>query len=123
MIHTKYMLIDCFMLLLRLPVNRLLVKFWEIRKLYMRSTPDRKSQEPYDFTHLWDIKLKATNEHTKTNKQKLIDSDNSTVVTKGKGKYRVKGVKYKATEGDLTLVGTQYYIQMMYHRTVHLKPI
>ena len=31
---------------------------------------DRKSQEPHDFTHIWDLKLKATNEQTrKTNKQ------------------------------------------------------
>ena len=33
-----------------------------------------------------DTKLKATNEQTrKTNKQKLIPIDNSTVVTRGKG--------------------------------------
>ena len=30
---------------------------------------DRKSQEPYDFTHMWDMKLKATNAQIrKTNK-------------------------------------------------------
>ena len=26
---------------------------------------DRKSQEPYDLTHVWDIKLKATNKQTR----------------------------------------------------------
>ena len=32
---------------------------------------DRKSQEPYDFICMWDIKLKATNEQTRQrNKQK-----------------------------------------------------
>ena len=25
---------------------------------------DRKGQEPHDFTHLWDLKLKATSEQT-----------------------------------------------------------
>ena len=37
---------------------------------------------------MWDIKLKATN---KENKQKLIDTGNSTVVTRGKGVGGVKG--------------------------------
>ena len=27
-----------------------------------QNKPDRKSQEPHDFTPMWDIKLKATNE-------------------------------------------------------------
>ena len=40
---------------------------------------DRKSQEPYYFTHMWDVTLKATNEPN------LIDTDNSTVVTGTKG--------------------------------------
>ena len=40
-----------------------------------------KSQEPHDFVHLWDMKLKTTN---KKNKQKLTDTDNSIVVTSGK---------------------------------------
>ena len=26
---------------------------------------DRKTQEPRDFIHMWDVKLKATNEQTK----------------------------------------------------------
>ena len=33
----------------------------------------RKREEPYGFTHVWDVKLK------------LIDTDNSMVVTRGKG--------------------------------------
>ena len=41
---------------------------WEYRAKLNKS--DRKSQEPYDFILMWDIKWKATNEHThKTNKQ------------------------------------------------------
>ena len=45
----------------------------------------RKSQEPYDFTHMWDIKMNATNEQIrKTKKQKLIDTDNSMVNHRGK---------------------------------------
>lgn len=31
---------------------------------------------------MWDVKLEATNDQTK---QKLLDTDNSVVVTKGKG--------------------------------------
>ena len=40
---------------------------------------------------MWDIKLKATHEQTK-----LIDTDNSMLVTKGKelGGQQIKGVKY-----------------------------
>ena len=37
---------------------------------------------------MWDIKLKATNEQirqTKNKKQKLIETDNNTVVTREKG--------------------------------------
>ena len=43
---------------------------------------DAKSQEPYDFTDMWDVKLKATNKQTRH--QKLIDADNSKVVSSGK---------------------------------------
>ena len=43
---------------------------------------DRKGQEPYDFTHMWDIKQKSTNEHSKN---KLIDTDNNMVVTRREG--------------------------------------
>ena len=31
---------------------------------------DRKSQQPYDFTHMWDIKLKATDKQTKTHRHR-----------------------------------------------------
>ena len=53
-----------------------------------------------NFTHLWDIKLKATNEETRQlNKQKLTDTDNSIVGTRGKRRWdgevvKVKGVKF-----------------------------
>ena len=45
----------------------------------------KKSLEPYDFTHMWDIKLEATNEQ---DKQKLMDSHNNLVVTIGKGEMK-----------------------------------
>ena len=45
-----------------------------------RNKLEEKCQEPYYFTHRWDIKVKATN---KTNKQKLIDTHNTMVVTSG----------------------------------------
>ena len=42
---------------------------WEYHAKW-NAKSDRKSQEPYDFTYMWDIKLKATNEQTiETNKQ------------------------------------------------------
>ena len=44
---------------------------------------------------MWDIKLKATE---KTNKQKLIDTDNSLVVTRGKG---VTGEINKGKRGQI----------------------
>ena len=51
---------------------------------------DRKKSRPCDFTHLWDIKLKAANQQTmKTNKFK--DTDNSMVVTRKKGGGVLKG--------------------------------
>ena len=40
----------------------------------MWSKSERKSQEQYDFTHICDIKLKATN---KSDKQQLIDTGNN----------------------------------------------
>ena len=40
-----------------------------------------KSKEPYDITHMWDIKLKETNEQARqTKKWKFIDIDTSMVV-------------------------------------------
>ena len=40
---------------------------------------------------MWDVKLKAANEQTRwTNKQKLIDTDNSMMVTRGKGEEAVE---------------------------------
>ena len=41
---------------------------------------DGRDQEPYDFSHMWDIKQKATNEQTK-----LMDTDNSVVVSSREG--------------------------------------
>ena len=40
-----------------------------------QSKSDRKSQEPYDFTRMWNVKLKATNEQkrkTKTQTQTIV---------------------------------------------------
>ena len=53
---------------------------WDCHAKWNKS--DRKSWESYDFTYMWDIKLKVTNEQ---DEQKLIDTDNSLVVTGGKG--------------------------------------
>ena len=41
----------------------------------------RKCQEPYDFTHMWDMELK------------VMDTDSSVVVTRGKGvgRWGVRG--------------------------------
>ena len=64
----------------------------------------RKSQGPDDVTHMWDIKLKATD----AQQTKFVVTHNSVVVTRGRrcgGAERVKGFKYRATEGDLTLGG------------------
>ena len=55
---------------------------------------------------MWDIKLKATNEQTK--KQDLIDTDNSMVVTKGKGGRGIEKGKVTQIYGgrnNLTLSG------------------
>ena len=83
---------------------------------------DRKSQEPYDFTHMQAIKLKATNEQK--HKQKLVDD--SMMVPRGKegeGIVKGEGGQTMVTGADLTLgVGTQCKMQMMLHRIVHLKP-
>ena len=40
---------------------------------YTGNRTNRKSQEPYDFPHVWDMKLKATSEQTR-NMNKLIDT-------------------------------------------------
>ena len=56
--------------------------FWE----YHAKWKGQKEKEPYDFNHMWDIKLKATSEQTReTNKQKLISINNSMMGTRGKG--------------------------------------
>ena len=44
---------------------------------------NKESQNPYDCTHMWVIKLKATN--VQTDKQEFVDTDNSMVVTRGQG--------------------------------------
>ena len=50
-----------------------------------RNKSDGKCQEPYDFTYMWNIKLKATNEQARNTSKKLIDTVGSMVVTRGKG--------------------------------------
>ena len=66
-----------------------------------QSKSDRKRQGPYDFTHRWDVKQKATNEQTKQTKKTQTQT---TVLWLAEGKVRrVKRVKYMVMEGDLTL--------------------
>ena len=50
---------------------------WEYHAKQSRS--DGKSQELYDITHMWDMKLKAKNEQMR---QTLIDTDNCMVFTR-----------------------------------------
>ena len=38
----------------------------DLETIMISEISQTESQEPYDFTPMWDIKLKATNEHTKT---------------------------------------------------------
>lgn len=66
---------------------------WEYHAKQKKS--DRKSEEPHDFTHMWNrIKREATDEQTReTNKQEVIDLANVMVVTRG------KGVKRKVVKG------------------------
>lgn len=69
---------------------------------------------------MWDVKLEATNDQTK---QKLLDTDNSVVVTKGKGDQevlRVEGLKCMVI-GDLTLIGrhTMKYTAMLFINQCH----
>ena len=113
-----------------------------------RSKSDRKSQEPYAFTHTRDMKLKATKKQTRQTKthrhrQTLCTSRHTkhvitasvcagqhsltgVVGTRGKGVGevgRVKRAKYVVTESCPGVVNTQYSIRMMYYRTVHPKPV
>ena len=56
----------------------------------MLSKISQKKLSTTYFTHMYDMKLKVTNEQIrKLNKQKLVDTDNSMVVTRGKvcGRY------------------------------------
>ena len=41
-------------------------------------------QIPYDFTYMWNLKHK-TNEHTKQNWNRLIDTENKLVITRSEG--------------------------------------
>ena len=60
----------------------------------------------------------------KQGKQKLTDTDNSTVVTRGRGGGLVKGTGVEGMSTDLTLGGghTMQFADW-YHRVVHLKPV
>ena len=55
---------------------------WEYHAKWNKS--DRKSQEPYDFIDMWDIKQHIKKQEKQTSKQKLIDTDHSMVRTRGK---------------------------------------
>lgn len=54
------------------------------------------------FAHMWNVKQKVLNKQNKTNKNKLIGTDNRTMSTRKGGGGRtnwVKGVKYMVMEG------------------------
>ena len=60
----------------------------------------------------------------------LIGTDNSVVITRGQGVWGEVEEDKGETNGDgrrketgLGLVNTQFNTQLMYYRTVHLKPI
>lgn len=77
---------------------------------------------PYDFTHMWDIKVKW-------NQSKHIADENKVLVTRGEGYWeRVRWVKgpnnCMMIDGKLFVVGTTVaYIQKMKHYVVHIKLI
>lgn len=45
---------------------------------------DREGQEPYNFTHMWNKRQKATNEQREQT-NKLIDTENRIGITRGEG--------------------------------------
>ena len=52
---------------------------WVNLKNIMVSEISQTGKEPYDFTHMWDIKLKATNEQTRKTKNKQKSETQTTV--------------------------------------------
>ena len=74
---------------------------------------------------MWDIKLKAKNEQT----NKLIDTNNIIVVTRGEGGgegLKVTNVKYMVMEGDLTMGGEhtiRYTDDVLYKCTLEIYTI
>lgn len=65
---------------------------------------DRNGQESYDFTRVWGIKLKATNEHTKHLQMQTCAWWLPERVEVEGGKW-MSGVSCVETEGDLTSEG------------------
>ena len=60
---------------------------WEYHAKWNKA--DGKSQEPYDYTHMWDIKLKTTDEKTTDEKTRQTNTHKThrhrqLVVTRGK---------------------------------------
>ena len=94
-----------------------------MRILYRQNKSDGKIQEPYDFTHIWDIKLKAANEQmrqqTKTQTQRR-----AWWLPEEKECGEAKGVKDTVTKRDLTwcCVHTMQYTDD-YYGTVFFKAI
>ena len=66
----------------------------------------KKSQGPYDFTHMWDIKLKTTNKQTRQTKTHRHRQQYGSYQREGvlRGWWRVEGVENMVTEA-LTLDG------------------
>ena len=58
-----------------------------LKNVMLRERSQTEKVKNCMVSHMWDVKLKAANEQTRwTNKQKLIDTDNSMMVTRGKGR-------------------------------------
>ena len=92
----------------------------------VQNESDRKSQEPCDFTNMWNIKLKRTNEHIRQRDKNSLIQTTVWWLQKGRG-GRIengKGGQYKTQkETWLWVVNTQCNMQVIHHRTVHLKPM
>ena len=57
---------------------------WTLEYYAKQNKSDKKNQEPYDFTHMWNIKLKAKNEQTREINKKNSQTHNNMVFTRGR---------------------------------------
>ena len=99
---------------------------WIDHESNVLSDIDGKSQDPYDFTLMWDINLKTKYEQTRQS-NKNLGTDQIGGCQKERrlgGGKRVKGIKYMVAEGKLTL-SVEHTMQHsdMDCRIVHWKPI